>query len=61
MLVGILLILAGVLLVIYPPLLAVIVAAVLIFSGSVLVAVAWHYRKHRRHFDNPTVEFIIRT
>lgn len=57
---GIFLIIAGILLVLYPPLLAIIVATVLIMAGASLVAVAWYERKLERHYGNPTVEFIIR-
>ena len=57
---GIILIFAGILLVLYPPLLAIIVAAVLIAAGASLVAVAWYERKLERHYPNPTIEFIIR-
>ena len=57
---GIILIFAGILLVLFPPLLAIIVATVLIMAGASLVAVAWYERKLQRHYRNPTVEFIVR-
>jgi positive regulator of sigma E activity len=57
---GIVLIVAGILIAIYPPLLSIIVAGFLIFVGIALVSVAHYQRKHRRHFDNPAVEFIFR-
>ena len=57
---GIILIFAGILLVLFPPLLAIIVATVLIVAGASLVAVAWHERKLQRHYRNPTIEFIFR-
>jgi hypothetical protein len=57
---GILLMVAGILLVLYPPLLAIIVASVLIASGALVVAVAWYERKQPRHYRNPTIEFFIR-
>jgi uncharacterized membrane protein YesL len=60
MVAGIILILAGILLVVYPPLLSIIVAAVLISFGLMVISVARFNRKHRRHFDNPTVEFFFR-
>jgi hypothetical protein len=60
MITGIVLILAGVLLVLYPPLLSIIVAAFLVFAGVMAISVARYNRLHRRHFDNPTVEFFFR-
>jgi uncharacterized membrane protein HdeD (DUF308 family) len=60
MLAGIILIIAGVLLVIYPPLLSIIVAAVLIFAGVMVVSIARYNRKYQRHFDNPTVEMFFK-
>lgn len=60
MLGGIILIFAGILIAIYPPLLSIIVAAVLILMGGVVVAIAYHNRKLRRHFDNPVVELFFR-
>jgi Flp pilus assembly protein TadB len=57
---GIILIFAGILLVLYPPLLAIIVATVLIASGALLMAVTWYERKLQRHYQNPTIEFVIR-
>ncbi len=57
---GIFLIFAGILLVLFPPLLAIIVATVLIAAGALLVAVAWNERKLPREYRNPTIEFFIR-
>jgi uncharacterized membrane protein YfcA len=57
---GVFLIVAGILLVLYPPLLAIIVATVLIAAGASLVAIAWHERKLQRHHQNPTIEFFCR-
>ena len=60
MIAGIVLILAGVLLIIYPPLLAIIVAAFLIFAGVMVLSIANFNRKHQRHFDNATIELFFR-
>lgn len=57
---GIFLIVAGILLVLYPPLLAIIIATVLVAAGASLVAIAWHERRLERHYRNRTIEFIIR-
>ena len=53
---GVICILAGILIAVYPPLLSIIVAGVLILTGSILLAVGYYHRKLRRHFDNPAVE-----
>lgn len=60
MLGGIILIIAGVLIALYPPLLSIIVAALLIFIGVMVVAIAYHNRKLRRHYENPVVELFFR-
>ncbi len=60
MLSGIILILAGILIAIYPPLLSIIVAALLILMGGIVVSIAYHNRKLQRHFDNPVVELFFR-
>ena len=60
MVTGILLILAGILLVIYPPLLSIIVALFLILSGAMVISIARYNRRHQRHFENPTIERILR-
>ena len=60
MVAGIVLILAGILLVVYPPLLSIVVAAFLIFTGFMVISVARYNRKHRRHFQNPTIELFFR-
>jgi uncharacterized membrane protein HdeD (DUF308 family) len=57
---GIVLIIAGVLIALYPPLLSIIVAALLIVLGIMLVSVARYNRKHRRHYDNPVIEMFFR-
>ncbi|MGD2075850.1 MAG: hypothetical protein PVI91_08830 [Gammaproteobacteria bacterium] len=60
MVAGIALIIAGILLVVYPPLLSIIVAAFMIVTGVMVISVARYNRKHRRHYDNPTIEFFFR-
>ena len=59
MLGGIILIIAGILIAVYPPLLS-IVAALLVLMGGIVVSIAYHNRKLRRHFDNPVVELFFR-
>ena len=60
MLTGIVLLLAGILIALYPPLLAFIVASVLIALGLLLAVSAWYPRKRRREGDNPIIELILR-
>jgi cytochrome c biogenesis protein CcdA len=57
---GIVFIIAGVLLVLYPPLLSIIVATLLIFTGVVIIAIVRSERKLQRQHSNPTVEFFFR-
>ena len=60
MVAGIVLIVAGVLLVVYPPLLSLVVAAILIGAGAMVISIAHYNRKYHRHYENPTVEFLFR-
>lgn len=57
---GIVLIVAGLLIAIYPPLLAWVVAIVLIAVGILVLMSAHYYRRDARHADNPVVELIFR-
>ncbi|MGW8309463.1 MAG: hypothetical protein ACWGNB_00250 [Thiogranum sp.] len=57
---GIILILAGILLIVYPPLLSIIVAVFLIFTGAMVISVARYNRRHARHFENPTIDIFFR-
>lgn len=60
MLTGIILIVAGLLIAIYPPLLAWVVAVMLIAIGVLVVVSAYYHRKLAQHADNPVVELIFR-
>lgn len=60
MLAGIILIVAGVLLAIYPPLLAWIVAIILVVAGALVLTSAHYHRKYARRADNPVIELIFR-
>lgn len=60
MVIGIALIFAGVLIAIYPPLLSLIVALLLIFSGSFLVLSSYRLKKLKRNFPNSYFDFFIR-
>ncbi|UCG34946.1 MAG: hypothetical protein JSW17_05515 [Candidatus Omnitrophota bacterium] len=60
MLLGIILIGAGILIAIYPPLLSLIVALVLIFTGIAFVYLGYYYRKASKKFENPFIDFFFR-
>lgn len=60
MIAGIVLIVAGLLIAIYPPLLAWIVALVLVAVGALVLSSAYYHRKYARHADNPVIELIFR-
>jgi hypothetical protein len=58
--VSVIFIFAGILSALYPRLLSMIVAGILILTGSMLFAVGYYHRSLRRHFDNPAVEVVFR-
>ncbi len=60
MVIGIMLILAGVLIAIYPPLLSIIVALLLIFIGSFLAISSYRFKKLKRKIPNSYFDFFIR-
>jgi len=57
---GIILIIAGILLVLFPPLLSIIVAALLIGAGILVIAIARNERRLHRNYRNPTIDFFFR-
>ena len=58
MIAGTVLILAGILIALHPPLLAIIVASVLILLGILTLWAAYYNRKSSRHYDNPVIELL---
>ena len=60
MLLGIMFILAGILIAVYPPLLSLVVAAILILIGISLVSISYHYKRASKHIDNPFINFFMR-
>ncbi|MGD9014818.1 MAG: hypothetical protein PVI33_02185 [Candidatus Omnitrophota bacterium] len=60
MLLGVMILMAGILIAIYPPLLSLVVAAILIFVGISLILISYHYKKISKHIDNPFIDFFIR-
>jgi len=61
MFLGIILILCGILIAIYPPLLSLIVAVILMSAGIFVFMVSYRYKKMARHFDNPFIDFFMKT
>ena len=55
MLGGLILIICGLLIAIYPPLLSIIVAALLVFTGLLSVLVALQNRKMQKEYGNPII------
>ncbi|MBD3426463.1 MAG: hypothetical protein GF409_04470 [Candidatus Omnitrophica bacterium] len=57
---GIILIICGILIALYPPLLSLVVAVLLIFSGIVVTIMAYRYKKMARQFDDPFLDFFMK-
>jgi len=60
MVLGIILIIAGILIAVYPPLLALIVASILVFAGIFFIYLGYYYKKISRTFDDPFMNFFFR-
>ncbi len=60
MIVGIVFIIAGLLIAIYPPLLSLIVASVMIFTGISFLVIGYHYKKMKKTMGNPFMDFLIK-
>jgi hypothetical protein len=60
MILGLMLIVAGILIAVYPPLLSLIVAMVLIFWGVSILYLSHYYKKIARKFDDPYLDFFFR-
>ena len=60
MITGICLIIAGLLIALYPPLLSIIVAALLISVGIVLAVISYRLKKMNKHFSDPFANFFMR-
>ena len=60
MIIGLMLITAGILIVIYPPLLSLIVASVLIVIGLIFVSISWRFKRMKKNMPNPYVDFFMR-
>ena len=60
MVLGVIFIMSGILIAVYPPLLSLVVAAVLILIGISLISISRYYKRTSRHIDNPFVDFFMR-
>jgi Flp pilus assembly protein TadB len=60
MLAGVFLVIAGMAITLYPPLLSLIVAALLILLGALVITIAYYDRRLSRHHDNPATELFLR-
>ena len=60
MLAGILICAAGILIALYPPLFAMVVSVLLIITGCLVFASAWHRRRLARHSGDSLIELILR-
>ena len=60
MLAGVMFVIAGILIAVYPPLLSLIVAGLLLMTGSSMIAFSYFNRKLQRRSENPVVEFFFR-
>ncbi|UCC95832.1 MAG: hypothetical protein JSW40_03560, partial [Candidatus Omnitrophota bacterium] len=61
MILGIILICAGILIALYPPLLSLIVALTFIFAGIFFIYLGYYYKKVSRRFHDPFIDFFFRT
>ena len=60
MVLGIILIIAGILIAVYPQLLSMIVAMVLIFAGIFFLYMGYSFRRASRSFNDPFIDFFFR-
>ena len=51
---------AGFLIALFPPLLAMVVSVLLILTGALVFASAWHRRRLARHSGDSLIELILR-
>ena len=51
---------AGILIAVYPPLFAMVVSVLLICTGALVFASAWHSRRLARHSGDSLIELILR-
>ena len=60
MIAGILICAAGLLIALYPPLFAMVVSGLLIVTGGLIFASAWHRRRLARYSGDSLIELILR-
>jgi Flp pilus assembly protein TadB len=60
MILAFVLILSGVLIALYPPLLSLVVAALLISAGALLFVMSYRYKKMARRYEDPFLDFFMK-
>jgi Flp pilus assembly protein TadB len=60
MIFGVILIISGILIALYPPLLSLIVAALLVSAGILLVVMGYRYKRMARRFEDPFLDFFMK-
>jgi Flp pilus assembly protein TadB len=60
MITGILLIVCGMMIVLYPPLLSIVVGALIISAGSILCVISYRYKKMSRRIEDPFLDFFVK-
>jgi len=60
MILGAILIISGIMIAIYPPLLSLVVAALLISTGTILAVIGYRYKKMARRFEDPFLDFFMK-
>lgn len=60
MILGIIFILSGIMIALYPPLLSIIVAALLIAMGTIISIMSYRYKKMARRYDDPFLDFFMK-
>ncbi|RKY41474.1 MAG: hypothetical protein DRP85_06135 [Candidatus Makaraimicrobium thalassicum] len=60
MILGAVLILSGIMIALYPPLLTLIVAALLVTAGTILFVISYRYKKMAHHIEDPFLDFFMK-
>ena len=60
MVLGVIFVIAGILIAVYPPLLSLIVAAILIMAGVFFLYLGYYYKKASKRFEDPFMNFFFR-
>ena len=60
MILGIVLIASGIMIAVYPPLLSLVVAALLMSTGTIACVASYRYKKLTRRVDDPFLDFFMK-